>query len=505
MVLLEAKGITKKFPGVVALDKVDLKVESGKVHCIVGENGAGKSTLVKVIRGMYNAEEGFLVINDEEIDLRKQNIIDTISYVPQELNLFMNLSVAENLFVPFNRKEIYFNKRKYEVATNEYINKLQMVAKPSDIVKNISIADQQLLQVARALSNKKFKIIIMDEPTSSLTRIEIDRLFSVINSLKNEGKAVIFITHKLDEVFELGDVVTILRNGKLVGSAKIKEATLSWVIEKMIGEDIELSKLYHPTKPLGEKVLEVNNLSGINFKDISFYLREGEILGFAGLVGAGKTEIMLTIFGYLLAQSGDVKAIGKKWKFRDTSFSVENGVIYLPEERKTHGILPSLNVRENIGIILSKKISIAGVVSVRKDKKIANKVIKDYSIAARSSEMKIIYLSGGNQQKVLIGRAMEALPRILLLDEPTRGIDVKAKEEVYNLMKNIAEEGRVGIIFTCSELEELIRCSNRIITVYKGRKFCELGRNQINMENIVSSVIGIRNEVRKECKNEKNN
>lgn len=491
MVLLNAKGITKVFPGVVALDNVDLKIDEGQIHCVVGENGAGKSTLVKIITGLYNSE-GSMEINDNKIDLKKPKLHNKVAYVPQEINLFQNLSVAENLFIPFSKSGFYFSKRKYEKLTSQYIKKLQMSAKPNDIVKNISTADQQLLQIARALSNEDFKIIIMDEPTSSLTRNGIDNLFNVIKLLKEEGKSVIFITHKLDEVFEIGDVVSVLRNGKLVGNAHLKDVDHSWVIKGITGKEIDLSKLYRPVKKLGQKLLEVSNLSGLKFEDISFDLCEGEILGFAGLVGAGKTEIIQTIFGYLAAKSGEIRALGKKWKFKSTSFSVDNGIIYLPEERKTHGILSNLNVRENIGIILPKYISKAGVVNPRKDKNIASKVIKDYRVETRSMETKIIYLSGGNQQKVILGRSMEAVPRILLLDEPTRGIDVGAKEEIYMLMQRIAEEKRVGIIFISSEIEELIRCSNRIITIYNGRKFCEFKEDQINTENVVSSVIGIK-------------
>jgi ABC-type sugar transport system ATPase subunit len=490
MVLLEAVKITKRFPGVLALDEVDLTIDEGQIHCIVGENGAGKSTLVKVFEGIYNAE-GNLFINGKEMDLKHPKLISDVSFVPQELNLFINLSVAENLFVPFANSRVLFSKRKYEKLTNEYIEKFKMKVRPNDTVKYISTADQQLLQIARALSNEA-KIIIMDEPTSSLTRDRIDILFSIIKLLKEQGKSIIFITHKLDEVFELGDVVSILRNGKMVGNAKIGEIDPGWVIKRMTGKEINLSRIYRPTKPFGKKILEVKNLNGINFKDISFDLREGEILGFAGLVGAGKSEIMQTIFGYLSAFSGDINAVGKKWKLQNPSFSVDNGLIYLPEERKTHGILPNLNVRENIGVMLPKLISNFGIVSRRKDKKVASKIIKDYRIETSSSETKIIFLSGGNQQKVILGRAMEASPKILLLDEPTRGIDIGSKEEIYSLMKRIAEEHRVGILFISSELEELVRCSNRIITIYQGHRFDEYIEEKINMEDIVSSVIGIK-------------
>lgn len=504
MILLEAKGITKKFPGVVALDNVDLTVKSDEVHFIVGENGAGKSTLVKVLTGLYMADEGSIFIEGKEIDQHDKHNFQIVSYVPQELNLFMNLSVAENIFSPFNKagsNPLVFNRRKIEKATLEYIAKLHMNVNPDDLVKNISVADRQMLQIARALSNTNFKIMIMDEPTASLTKQEIQRLFEVVKLLKKEGKAIIFISHKLEEVFELGDVVTVLRNGHLEGNEQVRNIDSNWIIKKMTGKEIDLDKIYRPTKPAGKKILEVNNLSGINFENISFDLREGEILGFAGLVGAGRSEIMQTIFGYLPEKSGEIKYLDKKWKFRDTSFSVKNGVIYLSEERKTHGILANLSVRENIGAILFKKIAKFGIVNRKKDNAITKKVIKEYNVSTPSSETQIMYLSGGNQQKVLIGRSMEASPKVLFFDEPTRGIDVNTKEEIYRLMKLIAEEERAGIVLISSELEELVKCSNRIITIYNGRKFGELGESQMRMDSLLSSVIGIKNDSKLESKN----
>ena len=256
MALLEASKITKRFPGVLALDEVDLTIEEGQIHCIVGENGAGKSTLVKIIEGIYNSE-GRLFIDGKEVDLNRPKLIDTVSFVPQEINLFMNLTVAENLFVPFSKSSFFFNKKKYEKLASQYLDKLQIKARPRDVVKNISTADQQLLQIARALSNEDFKIIIMDEPTSSLTRDGIDRLFDVIKLLKKEGKSVIFITHRLDEVFEIGDVVTVLRNGKMVGKAKLSEINSAWVIKGMTGKEIDMSKVYRPREnPLAKRFLK---------------------------------------------------------------------------------------------------------------------------------------------------------------------------------------------------------------------------------------------------------
>jgi inositol transport system ATP-binding protein len=494
MIVLQAKGITKTFPGVVALDKVDLTVESGEVHCIVGENGAGKSTLVKILTGLYQADEGSLIIDGKEVNRRDNNSFKTVAYVPQELNLFSELTVSENLFAPFNKaglNSIRFNRKKYEQATLPYLDKLQMRVKPSDLIKNISVADQQLLQVARALSNESFKILILDEPTASLTKQEIARLFSVINLLKKDGKSIIFITHKLNEIFELNDVITVLRNGVCVGNAKVKDITVDWIVKSMSGKEIDLNKIYRPIRPLKEKVLEVKDLCGIGFENISFCLREGEILGFAGLVGAGRSEIMQTIFGYLPEKYGEVTYRGANWKFRDPAYAIAKGLIYLSEERKTHGILPHLSVRDNIGVMLPKKVAPRGIINRRLDDKVCQKIMDEYKVKASSSKTEIMYLSGGNQQKVLIGRSMEAMPRVLFFDEPTRGIDVKTKEEIYALMKQIAEENRVGIILISSELEELVKCSNRIITIYNGKMVGEFQEDQINMEDLLSSIIGV--------------
>ena len=501
MTVLDARGITKKFPGVVALDKVDLAVQSGEVHCVVGENGAGKSTLVKVLTGLYRADEGTVSIDGKQVDLRESHSFKAVAYVPQELNLFAHMSVAENLFVPFDKAGFnspIFSGRKCEKLAQAYLEKLQMKASPGDLVKDIPVAEQQLLQVARALSSDSFRVLILDEPTASLTRPEIERLFAVIEILKSEGKAIIFITHKLEEVFRLNDAVTVLRNGVLAGSSRVSEITVDWIIKRMTGKEIDLDQVYRPTRPLGETLLEVRNLSGTGFDDISFSLREGEILGFAGLVGAGRSEIMQTIFGTLPARSGQISYRGERWKFHDPSFSIRKGLVYLSEERKTHGIMPYLSVRHNIGALLLRKVSRLGILNGKIEHRIARKVMQDYNVKVPSSEMEIMYLSGGNQQKVLIGRTMEASPRVLFFDEPTRGIDVKTKDEIYILMKRIAEEERVGIVLISSELEELMKCATRVISIYNGRLHRELAGDQLTMENVLSSVIGMTNERKNE-------
>ena len=493
MIVLQAKGITKRFPGVVALDGVDLTVNSGEAHCVVGENGAGKSTLVKILTGLYRADEGTVVIQGTEMHHRDQGF-RAVAYVPQELNLFGDMTVAENLFVPFDREGMrspIYSRRNCELMAQAYLDKLQMKALPGDVVNEIPIAEQQLLQVARALANDKFQVLILDEPTASLTKPEADRLFAVVDLLRRDGKAIIFITHKLEEVFRLNDVVTVLRNGVLAGSSRVDQVSVDWIIKSMTGKEVNLDQVYRPTRPPGELLLEVRGLGGTRFQDVGFSLREGEILGFAGLVGAGRTEIMQTIFGYLPEKRGEVRYLGSPWKFRDPSYAIRKGLLYLSEERKSQGIFAHLSVQENVCALLLDKVSRAGVLDGGKERAVTRSVIEGYNVKARSGEQEIEYLSGGNQQKVLIGRTMEASPRVLFLDEPTRGIDVKAKDEIYALMKRIAEEQRVGIVLISSELEELLKCANRVITIYRGRVHQELAGGQLTMERVLSSVIGI--------------
>ena len=498
MISLEGKGITKTFPGVVALDKVDLNVKSGEIHCVVGENGAGKSTLVKVLMGLLEADEGTLFVDGDQIDLRKKHSFEIIGYVPQELSLFTNLTVSENLFIPFDKgrkvKTPIYSRRIWEDKTKKYIQELQINVKPNDPIHQISVVDRQLVQIARAISNPNLQVLILDEPTASLTKLEIKRIFSVIQSLKEQRKAIILITHKLDEVFEVGDTITVLRNGKKVGGGEVKDVTVEWVVQRMTGKEVSLHEIYRPRKAPGETVLEVTDLSGFNFEDISFNLRGGEIVGFAGLVGSGRTEIMQTIFGYLPAKSGKVRVNGKGLRLNDPSYSIMNGIIYLPEERKTHGILPELSVKDNISVTLLNKIATGGVVNNKKESIFTKRVIKEYNVILTSSDVKIINLSGGNQQKVLIGRTMVTEPRILLLDEPTRGVDVGTKDEIYKIMRQITEEKRIAIVLVSSELEELVKCANRVISIYKGRIFGELESSQITMERLLSLVIGIRKD-----------
>jgi len=488
---LEVRGIGQRFPGVVALKDVDLSIEIGKVHVLAGENGAGKSTLVKILVGTQDPTEGTIVI-DGSNPLEHREMFDYVAYVPQEINLFPNMTVAENLFIPFNKTgaaDWVIDHGKMFKAAEELIARFDISARPGQLVKDIPISDQQLLQIARAAARRRFKVLILDEPTSSLTSQEVERLFNIIRQLRADNHAVIFISHKMEEIFDLGDDVTVLRNGERVATRPLSGLTEPELIRLMSGEEVRMDQVFYPTTAPGETLLEVTGLSGYRFHDASFQLRAGEILGFAGLVGAGRSELMQTMFGYLKATAGHVKVAGKNWKLHDTSFSIAHGMLYLSEERRQHGILPFLSVRENIGISIFDRTVSLGTIFAGRERHIVSDIIKTYDIKTPSMEKQIMFLSGGNQQKAIIGRAMACHPKVLIFDEPTKGIDVRTKVEIYRIMKELAERG-VGIILVSSDLVELRKCAGRILTMHSGSLGGEFLTKDTDNETLVRAILG---------------
>lgn len=492
MKVLEAYNITKIFPGVVALDSVSVSFAPGEIHCIIGENGAGKSTLIKCLTGVYEPDNGEILIDGKDA-LKNKALFDKVAYVPQEVDLFGHMSVAENLFLPYeksgfngtvNRNLLY--KRAVPILERFHIN-----VEPDVLVKDISVSQQQLLQIARATVNKNYEVLILDEPTTSLTTKDTQILFEIIREIKKENKAIIFISHKLDEIFELGDVITVFRNGVKVAYSDINDVDVFWVIAKMTGQEIDYNQVFISQKVSDEVLLEVDKLTGERFTDVSFTLRKGEILGFSGLVGAGRSELMQAILGYIPVYSGSIKMEGKPWKIGDPNYSVNNGFIYLPEERKSQSILPMLSVRENISISTLDDIKSKFGISSKKEKELAQKIIDDYDVKTPDMEKEIKYLSGGNQQKVIIGRSMRCNPKVMVFDEPTKGIDVGTKTQIYRMMKELAEENGIGIILISSEMEELLKCSNRIIALYNGRKVGEFDE-KADKEQILSCIIGVK-------------
>jgi ABC-type sugar transport system ATPase subunit len=497
MAVLEAREIGKEFPGVVALRNVSLALEPGEIHCIVGENGAGKSTLVKILIGFYAPNHGEVIIDGVSATNEPRGF-EKISYVPQELNLFQELSVSENLFIPFEKSgfsRAFLTRGQLDQAARLYLKTFRIDADPNEKVKNLSVSDQQMLQIARAATNRDFKILILDEPTTSLTGEEGTRLFEILRELKSKGKSILFISHKLEEVFALGDSISVLRNGEKVGESRTSAATIPWVIQNMCGAELDFEENCQPQASTGEVIMEVQNLSGPGFTDVSFTLRQGEILGFAGLVGAGRSEIMQTLFGFRPRTNGKATLAGKPLVFNDTHHSVRNGFIYLSEERKLHGILPYLSLKHNIGITLFSKTVRAGFISAKIESELIDQIIRQYEIKAASSDQQIMYLSGGNQQKAIVGRAMFISPKVLVCDEPTKGIDIRTKNYIYHLMKSLAEKERLGIILVSSELEELLKCSNRIITMYAGKQSGEFKADPGTREAILRAMIA-RNQER---------
>jgi ribose transport system ATP-binding protein len=494
MSVLEARGVTKVFPGVKALDNVSLEIEKGRIHCVIGENGAGKSTLIKILTGIYPCDEGEVRINGataNTLDKRSKKLFRGIAYVPQELDLFNEMSVAENLFMPFNQTVRIVSRSGLGKMAVPWLERFKIRAEPDELVKNISVSERQALQIARGMTDDNSEILILDEPTTSLTSTEVERLFDVLKELKSRGKAIVFISHKLEEIFAIGDDITVLRNGKKVADSLVRNANISWIIERMVGNEISQEEIYRPENPSSEVLLEVRGLTGAKFNNISFTLYRGEILGFSGLVGSGRTEIMQAVFGYLPIWSGEVKVEGKTWKSGDTSYSVRHGLIYLPEERKEQGILPKLSVKRNITTPLLDGLRDGLFVSEKKETQAAREVINTYNIKISSLDQLIQNLSGGNQQKVIIGRSMFTHPKILIFDEPTKGIDVGSKVEIYRLMKKLAEEEQVGIILISSEMNEVLKCSNRIITIYFGGKAGE-STAPFDKTKILNEIMGIK-------------
>ena len=492
MPVLEASRIRKAFPGVVAVDDVSVTFDLGRIHGIVGENGAGKSTLVKILDGVLRPDKGTVQIDGDDA-LTQPRLFEKVSYVPQELDFFRNMTVAENLFMPFRKagfRDFLILQSRLCAEAERWLELFQIDVSPSRLARDISVSNQQLLQIARGAASRHCRVLILDEPTTSLTTKSIVRLFDVIRQLKDEGRSIIFISHKLDEIFDLCDEVTVLRNGVKVAYAPMRDVDRPSLIRQISGRDIDEKFTFRPSTQARDVVLEVEGLTGRGFQDITFTLRRGEILGFAGLVGAGRSEIMQTIFGYLPAKQGRVRLAGRPLRLGDPHHSIRAGLVYLPEERRAQGILPLLSVRHNISISALPQITTRWMISTRRETALTEQIAKTFDIRTSSLERPIMFLSGGNQQKTIIGRAMASYPKVLILDEPTKGIDVGTKTDLYALMRDLVEGGDASLIFISSDLDELLRCASRVIAVYNGRIVGEFLTEAFSKTDIVTAMIG---------------
>lgn len=497
--VIGARGVTKYFPGVIALDSVDLSVAGGTVHCVMGENGAGKSTLVKILTGVYTADEGIVTVLGRD-GRHDRSVFDAVAYVPQEIDLFPDLSVAENLFMPFHKSGTggaFVSRRALYDRAGEYIRRFRIQADPDEPVRNVSVSSQQLLQIARASARRGFHALLMDEPTTSLTDSEAEVLFEIVRELRDEGKAIVFISHKLDELFAVGDVVSVLRNGALVGQSPVREVDTTWIVEKMSGEEVDVEETFRPTGSPGEVVLDVRGAGGPGFDDVSFIAREGEVVGFAGLVGAGRSELLQAVFGYRPHTAGSIRYRGSERR-RSPADSIAAGIVYLPEERKTQGIFPSLSVKHNIGIAMFDHTASFSVISGNRERRHTRRIVDEFGVKTPDLNREIMFLSGGNQQKAIIGRAAYGKPKLIIFDEPTKGIDVRAKAEIHRLIQRLADVERAAVILISSELDELMRCAGRIVTLYHGRKTGEFPAATTERSRIVAAIIGLPGTIGKD-------
>ncbi len=495
--IIELKNIHKRFPGVHALRDVSLSVNAGEVHALVGENGAGKSTLIKVIAGFHRPDEGEFLIDGRPANIATaaDAIRERITVVYQELNVVDSLSIAENVFygrLPATRFGRILWDKLYR-DTKEVLDRIGLDMDPRRKAGLLSIAQKQMVEIAKALSENP-RLVVMDEPTSALAPVEIGNLYRVIKKLRSEGVGIIYISHKLDEVFELADRITVLRDGQFIrctAAADIDEAAL---IASMVGrklEDMFGEERATPIPGDGPPALRCEGLTTDTVKNISFSVRKGEIVGFSGLMGAGRTELARAIFGFDRRLGGSVKVYGEELRANHMPSSVNAGLGMVPESRKDEGVFPNLTVRQNITISSLKQYSgRARRLSRAGERAVSTRIIRDMSVKTPGMEQQLVNLSGGNQQKVIIGRwlAKENL-RMLIVDEPTRGIDVGAKSEIYALLKTMAAKG-LGILVMSSEMPELLGICDRIYVMRNGRITGEFDRSEATQEKLLTRAIG---------------
>ncbi len=486
--LLEVDDVRKEFPGVVALDNVKFKLRRGSVHALMGENGAGKSTLMKIVAGIYTPDSGSFKLRG--VDIRLQNPLDAlengIAMIHQELNLMAPMTVSENIWIrrePTNRFG-FINHAEMNRMTEALFKRLNIDLDPTTTIGRLSVANRQMVEIAKAVSFNS-DVLIMDEPTSALTEREVAHLFKIIRALKADGKGIIYITHKMNELFEIADEVSVFRDGKYIATKLSSEVTRDEIIRMMVGRDIT-QMFPKETAPIGDVVLSVKGLAlnGI-FKDVSFDVRAGEILGIAGLVGSGRSNIAETIFGVTPASAGTISINGAEVKMLSPAVAMSHGMAFLTEDRKETGCFLLLDIQENTQMaVLQNKYVKNGFVQQKRLSKDSAEMANRLRVRTPDMGEPIINLSGGNQQKVLISRWLLTKPRILILDEPTRGIDVGAKAEIHRLVSALAKDG-VAVIMISSEMPEVLGMSDRIMVIHEGRVTGFLDRSEADQVKIM--------------------
>ena len=490
--IVSMKNIIKEFSGVRVLNNVDFNIYKGSVMGLVGENGAGKSTLVKILTGVYVKTSGQVYLDEKPVEFKttKESQDNGVAIIHQELNLVRDLSIGENIYLgrePVGTGGRIKWKKLFE-DSKVWIEKLGLKEDPRELVKNLSVGKQQLVEIAKALSLDA-RIIIMDEPTGALTLSETDSLFQVIKELKNAGQSIVYISHRLNEIFEICDHVTVLRDGALVGEKPIQDLNEDKIIEMMVGRKLSEQYPRVDTKH-GDVVLKVNKLTNRFITDVSFELKKGEILGIAGLVGAGRTELARTIYGVYHPDSGEIILNNKAVNIKNPKDALENGIAYLSEDRKGNGIILGMDLIENVTLSsLDKYTTKLGNIDKQKEEKSTDSYIKSMSIKAASKKQLLQFLSGGNQQKVALAKNLDANPKILILDEPTRGVDVGAKKEIYELINEYKKEG-MSILMISSEIPEILGISDRVMVMHEGKVTGTMDIADASQEKIMTYAVG---------------
>lgn len=487
--ILKIEGLCKYYPGVKAIDGLTMEFREGEVHALLGENGAGKSTLIKCIAGAIRPDAGTIEIDGEKFShLLPQQAKDLgVQVIYQEFNLVPQMSCAENVFLNERTSKLIVNDRERAQRAKKIFDDLGVNVDPNRAVGTYTPAYMQIVEIAKAVS-RNVKILIMDEPTAPLTVNEVSLLMDIVRKLKAKGVTIIYISHRLEELFEIGDRVSIMRDGQYIKTLNIKDTCRKELVDLMVGR--ELTESYPSRKvDLGEEVLRVEHLTGNGVEDINFSLKKGEILGFGGLVGAGRTELMNVIYGADKLKSGTIYLSGKPVHFRDTADALAKGIGMIPEDRKRTGVFLKMSIRWNSVICALKSISHLGIVNTKKEKEIADYYIKRLKIRTPSPEQLAGNLSGGNQQKVVLAKAMAAQSQILIFDEPARGVDVGAKQEIYQLMNQLVEEGH-SILMVSSDMPELLGMSDRIVVICEGRQAGIVPKAEFSQARILDLASG---------------
>ncbi len=498
--ILQLTNISKRFPGVQALDGVHFDICPGEVHALVGENGAGKSTMIKIISGVHRPDSGEIRIDGQPVEFNnpREATERGIATIYQELSLYPELTVAENIFMghapssqvgPFrkiNWGEMF--DRAQEILASLNIHDMDVRRK----VGSLSVGNRQRVEIAKALSINA-RILIMDEPTASLTEADVERLFEIVRLLRERGVGIIYISHRLQEVFELGDRVTVLRDGQYIDTKPVSETTEDELISMMVGRTIDNLFPKLPSE-VREPVLEVRDLRRRpSVRGVSMQVRAGEIVGLAGLVGSGRSELAQTIFGITPAQSGEIFVNGQKVEIKTPAQAVKLGIAYVPEDRGTQGLIKEMTIRENVSMAVLPELARGGFIDFAREKTLAQEAIQQLNIRATSVQQIVAKLSGGNQQKVVVSKWLASKPRLLIMDEPTRGIDVGAKAEIHRLMSELAVQG-IAILMISSELPEILGMSDRILVMREGRLVAEFSRDEATQENIAAAMMSAQME-----------